>query len=124
MDDDSAEAIRCVLRSDSRLIAGNPSCVQVDAPVSLLGYVWIVGHQNGGALFLLSQLEHDVEHFAAGLLVEASGGFVGEQDRGASREGAGQRDSLLLPARELAGIVVSASGESHPLQQLCGPSRG
>src|ERR1700739_3666987 len=60
----------------------------------------------------------DGHDFVAGLGVEVSGGFVGEDDGGAIDEGAGDGDALGLSAGELVGLVV------HAVFEIDGAERG
>jgi hypothetical protein len=57
-------------------------------------------------------------------VVEMGGGLVGEHERRIQREGAGDRDALLLSAREIAGPVTQAVAEPDAFQELGGPSAG
>ena len=54
----------------------------------------------------------------AGRRVEVAGGLVGQQHVGLEHQRARQRHALRLAARELAGLVVHARAQPHPLQQL------
>jgi hypothetical protein len=54
-------------------------------------------------------LAQDRHHLAGGGRVEVAGGLVGEQDARAVDERAGDRDPLLLAAREVAGTRSPAS---------------
>jgi hypothetical protein len=83
-----------------------------------------VGDDHERGAFLLAQLEEQLEHGVAGLRVEVSGRLVGEQDVRPRREGARDRDALLLAAGELRRIVVPARAEPHPLEQRVTACRG
>ena len=74
---------------------------------------------HGGALFAIEG-EEEVEDGAAGGAVEIAGGFVGEEDRRAKGEGAGEGDALLFAAGELDGVVVEAAVESDAGQEFAG----
>ena len=50
--------------------------------------------------------------------VEVAGRLVGEQDRRLAGEGAGDRDALLLTARELAGQMLRAVRHADALERL------
>ena len=54
----------------------------------------------------------------AGSLVEVAGRLVGEQQARLQNQRPGQRDPLLLAARELAGLVIEAVAEPDDLQHL------
>ena len=49
--------------------------------------------------------------------VEVAGGLVGEQEARRARDGPRERDALLLAARELHGIVVTARAEPDLVEQ-------
>jgi hypothetical protein len=51
-------------------------------------------------------------------VIEIPGWLVGEQNLGRIGEGAGDRDSLLLAARELSGEMVSTIAESNAVDQV------
>ena len=60
----------------------------------------------------------------AGARVQIAGGFVGQEDGGASGQGASQGDALLLTAGEFAGAMVSAVFEADLGEQLEGAGAG
>ena len=64
-----------------------------------------------------SQQLHDV---APVCRVQVARRFVGEHDRRIVGERAGERDALLLAARQLRGIVMRAAGQSDFLEQRRG----
>ena len=55
------------------------------------------------------------------LRVERGQRFVEEEDLGLDRQRAGERDALLLAARQLPRITVAASAEVDQLEQLADP---
>ena len=66
------------------------------------------------------QLLDGVQHFLHQLGVERRGGFVKEHQFGADGERAGDADALLLPARELPGVMFASVGEADFFQQVLG----
>ena len=66
------------------------------------------------------QFLHDVQHFLDHFGVQRRGGLVEEHDLGFHGEGAGDGDALLLPAGELAGVLVGLLRDADALQQLHG----
>src|SRR5271167_4368246 len=64
----------------------------------------------------LGELDHDVEHFLDHLRIECRGRLVEQHDLGLHAQRAGDRDALLLPARELTRIFVGLLGDAHPLE--------
>ena len=76
------------------------------------------GHALGGEL-----LDHR-EHLVDELRVEGRGDLVAEQGQRLHREGARDRDALLLAARELVGIavelVLEADAVEHPARHRLG----
>ncbi len=78
----------------------------------------VVGdHHDRHAELLVHALER-IEHQRRRLAVELGRRLVGEQDLRQVRERDGDRDALLLAARELPGPVVRAVGEPDHLEQL------
>ena len=60
----------------------------------------------------LRQRADGVEHLVDQLGIERRGHFVEQQDLGLQRQRPGDRDALLLAARELVGIGVMLVGEA------------
>ncbi len=79
-----------------------------------------MGDEDEGRAFFAVEGEEEVEDDGAGGGVEVSGGLVGEEDRGAEGEGAGQGHALLLAAGELDGVVVEAAPEADAVEELAG----
>src|SRR5687768_984385 len=67
-----------------------------------------------GARALAQLVEDDPSVF----VVEVTGRFVGQQERRIVQDGPAERDTLLLPARELRRKVPDARGEAELAQQL------
>ena len=76
---------------------------------------WVT-HDHGHAL--VGELDHDVEHFLDHLRIERRGRLVEQHDLGLHAQRAGDRHALLLPAGELAGVLVGLLGNAHPLEVL------
>ena len=63
-------------------------------------------HNDGIALFMdVFELFHDDVGRAG---VEIAGRFIGEDDFGATDNGAGDSDTLLLATRKLLGVIIFA----------------
>lgn len=58
------------------------------------------------------------QHLSGALAVEASGGFVGEQQTGGVDQGAGEGDALLFAAGQLARCAVLLAGQTQLVEQL------
>ncbi len=66
----------------------------------------------------------EIEHLLCGVRIEISGRLVGEEERRVLDERAGDGDTLLLAARQLAGPVPLACVEADAREQIAGsPSR-
>ena len=98
----------CVFVGDRGGERRQPAVLEVDDAVGDVEDAVVVRDQQHGDALLLGQIVHQVDHVAAGLLVERRGGLVGEDDARPPGERAGDRDALLLPARELAREVRAA----------------
>src|SRR6266508_977357 len=83
------------------------------------GEAHLVGHDDHGHA-LLGEVDHDVEDLLDHLRVERGGRLVEEHHLGVHREGARDRDALLLAAGELGGVLVHLLGDPDPLEQLLG----
>ena len=70
--------------------------------------------------FSLWKTRHDL---LGGLRVEVAGRLVGEHELGLVDQRAGDRDALLLAARELARLVVLAAGQPDDRAGTRAPSR-
>ena len=69
------------------------------------------------------QLVEEVHHLGAGVAVEVAGRLVGEDQRRLGDERPGDRDALLLAARQLGRLMGQAIAESQPLERGLGPRR-
>ena len=76
----------------------------------MVGDVVLVGDQDDRAALGVQLLEQ-AEHVGGRARVEVAGGLVGEDHRRFGHERAGDRDALLLAARQLTGPVVGPVGE-------------
>ena len=65
-----------------------------------------------------SKLLDDIKHFANQLRIESRGRLVEQQNLGPERQGAGDRDALLLSAGKLARIGIDLVAEADAGQQL------
>ena len=77
---------------------------------------------EGDADPLLECLQLDLQR-AAKLGVECSERLVEQQHRRVQHERPGERDTLLLAARELAGAPLLVAGELHELERFSHPGR-
>ena len=68
------------------------------------------------------RLAQQVEDLGARLRVEVAGRLVGEDDGGLVDQRAGDRDALLLAARELRGLVAAAVAEPDAREQARDPA--
>ena len=68
-------------------------------------------HDDGGALIV--QLAQEVHYLAAVLRIKVSRRLVGEDDFRTGDDGAGNGDTLLLTAGELAGEMLGAMADIH-----------
>ena len=99
------------------LVAHDAAIANLDDAVGIGGHIGIVRHQNDGVAVSM-QLFEDVHHLLATGLVQRAGGLVGQNHIAAIHQRAGNRHPLLLPARELAGLVAQALFQAQPREQL------
>jgi hypothetical protein len=77
----------------------------------------LVGHHDHGHA-VVRQLHHDIQHLADHLGVECRGRLVEQDELRLHREGAGDRDALLLAAGELRGHLGSLVGHADSFEKL------
>jgi hypothetical protein len=100
------------------------AAVHEDHPVGDLGReLDLVGHDQHRAA-LPGELAHDFEDLADQLRVERRGRLVEQHQLRLHGEHAGDRDPLLLAAREALGILGRLVGEAHLLEHRHRPLLG
>ena len=67
-----------------------------------------------------AEIDQQFEHGRAGLLVEIAGGLVGEQNRRAVHERAGDGHALLLAAAQRRRAIVQPRAKPDLLQEIDG----
>ena len=82
-----------------------------------LGFIHVMGGEQDGAAGELELLDEFPE-LAAGLRIEAGGGFVEEQEVGVADKRARQREALLLAAGEVAHAGFGLLVELHQADRL------
>ena len=97
----------------ARSSRGSPVADHEDA-VGIGGRLRVVGHEHDRLVALDTGAPQRVEDLDAGRVVEVAGGLVGEQERRAGDHRPGDGDALLLPHRELVGLVALLPGEVDP----------
>ena len=96
--------------------------MQPHDPVHARGEAFVVGGDERGRAFAADQRDELGEDLVGGGLVEVAGGFVGEHKRRPIGERAGDRDALLLAARELGRAVVEPLPETERGEEFVGAS--
>ena len=99
------------------------SVADADDAVGMGGDRRVVRDQDDRQAILAVEVAEEVEDLLAGLGVEVAGGFIGDQERAPVDQRPGDRDPLLLPAREPGGLVVEAVAEADPGQERPARSR-
>ena len=89
--------------------------MHVQHAIAAHGEFAIVSDQHESRAALALAAEQKLDDFAPGCLVEVSGRLVGDDDGRIGGERAGERDTLLLAAGKLGGIMV---------EPLCEPDGG
>ena len=112
----------CARASDAssplRLHSFKPALVQPHDAVHLGREPLVVGRDQRRAALAAHQVEELGEDGVGGMLVEVAGGLVGEDQRRLVGERAGDRDALLLAARELRRPMVEPLGKAERAEQL------
>jgi len=77
----------------------------------------VVGDEDDRDAVLFVERSQEREDLVAGRRVEVAGGLVGEQHAWLVREGARDRDTLLLATRELRGKMAGARAEAQQIHR-------
>ena len=90
----------------SGLVVNKCCVIQMESAASDRSRIGIVrDHQERHAKFPIQPPEQS-KNLLRGIGIEVAGGFVGDHDLRMGNDGSPDADALLLPARELSGIVV------------------
>src|SRR3954470_16658707 len=114
----SGQALGDVLGARGAQLAGEPPVRHEHDPVGPRGRRRVVGDHDERAARLVDRRAQQGEHGAARSRVERAGGLVGEHDARLSDECTGDRDALLLAARELRRPVAAALLETDAPQDV------
>ena len=98
--------------------------MQPDDAVHLGGEALVVGGDQRGAAFAAHQVQELGEDGVGGVLVEIAGRLVGEHQRRLVGERAGDRDALLLAARQLGRAMLEPLAKAERAEQLLGALTG
>jgi hypothetical protein len=96
--------------------AVDAAVTQTHDAITAFDQILIVSHEHKRRAAFALQREHQIHDLGTGTTVQIARWFVGEENSRAGRNRARQRDSLLLAAGELAGIVIDAMREADRLQ--------
>ena len=92
---------------------------EFDDAGGMLSHLHIVGDEYDGVAVAVKFLQNRHDLVAAGS-IERSGWFVGQDDRAAVHQGAGDGNPLLLPAGELSWGVLQPLGHTQTGEQAGG----
>src|SRR5882724_983919 len=81
----------------------------------------LVRNQDDGHTQSRLNLAQQKQNLLAVHAIEVSGGLVGEENRRAIDQGAGQRATLLLAARQLAGPMPTPRSQAHMFERSDDP---
>ena len=84
------------------------------------GFFLVVGDQDGAGAARLEDVAHFAAQAAAQLHVQVGEGLVEQQQARLRRQGAGQRDTLLLAAGEFVRVALAQVAELDQIEQLAG----
>src|SRR5690554_2126223 len=94
--------------------------VHVQAAMRQRGQGRIMGDDSKSRTEVAIHLHQQVKHALCGIAVQISGGLVSQHACGPGNQGTGQRHTLTLAARQLAGIMINALCQPHLLQHFLG----
>ena len=92
------------------------SLLQVPLRARPFGGARVVGDHKNSLVKLAIEPVHEIEHFFRRYLIEIARRLVGDEDCWIRRDGSGNRHTLLLPAGDLARIMMLAVCESDHFQ--------
>ena len=101
----------------------DPAAHHADDPIGHSGDRSVVGDDRRRRVQLPVDALQDLEHQLAGLVVERTGRLVAEQDVRPFRDGARDRDALLLAARQLRREMIQTIAQADQAQRLSGRQR-
>jgi hypothetical protein len=97
-------------------IGNNDAVADFHNPIRVVGDLLVMGDKNDG-VSLCVKFTQDLHHLRPTVRVKGSGRLVSQNDLAAIHQSAGDRHPLLLAARQLAGNMVRALGQTQPGQQ-------
>ena len=100
----------------NRRIPDDVAVAHLDDAPGIARNVGLVGHDQHGDALVVELLEesHDLDRCSA---IEIAGGLVGQEQRWLGHECAGDGDTLLLTARELAWLMVGPFRQTDSRQR-------
>ena len=81
------------------------------------GHVKIVGRHEYGHADVV-EVEQQMQHLLGRLHVNARRRFVQHEQIRLRHQGAGQKDTLLLPARQIADVLAAQIGDLQTIQHI------
>ena len=97
---------------------------EADDARGVLEQALVVSGEDEGKTEAAIQVAHQVDELSGVARVEIGGRFVGQDQRGAMNDGAGDGNPLALSAGEQVGTLMGAGGEADVLesfaQRVCG----
>ena len=101
-----------------RPVRDDAAARELDHPVGHARDLAVVGHDQDGRVEFVRLLMQELEDLDARAEVELARRLVRQQDRVAGRERAGDRDPLLLTARQLVLEAVQPPAEADAIEYL------
>ena len=97
-------------------IIHDPPIADFDDALRMLGHGHVMRDQHH-SMALGVQLAEDLHHLFAGMRIQRTCGFVGEDHRATIHQRTRNRNALLLAARELAREMLHTLAQTQPRQQ-------
>jgi len=104
-------------RDGYRAWPDRPAVAQGQADVGERGQVGVMSDEQQCRAARALDAQQQVHDVTAGRRIQIAGRLVGEHDDRIVGQRTGERDALLLAARELRRVMVSAIGQSHLVEQ-------
>ena len=94
----------------------------LELSIAHIGQLLIVGYNNKGLLKVFAQIKKEAMQIGRRSRIQVAGGLICKNDSRLIHQRACYRDALLLPPRQLIGLVVQSVGQSKVGQQLRCPA--
>ena len=86
--------------------------------ITLLSQIRIVRHNNQRCAVLALLAKEQLLDLGTRLAIQVAGWLIGKQDLRLAHDCPGNRQTLLLPTRQILGLIVLFAGQANRLERL------